>query len=151
MRQAYNTALKWLNNRALTSKEIERKLKDKKFDEDTITEVIKKLKEYNFINDELYAANYVKYAQNLKKKGKFYIIKKLIEKGVDRTIIDNIFSEYKSEDEFKTAKEAVEKKFKNKARDEKTALRINSFLRSRGFSDDVIYSIIKEYKEGNGD
>lgn len=144
MREAYNKALKWLDNRALTSKEVERKLKDKKFDEDTIAEVIKKLKEYDFLNDELYAADYVKYAQNLKRKGKFYIIKKLIEKGVDRAIIDNVFSEYKSEDEYQTALVAVEKKFKNKARDEKTALKINSFLKSRGFSDDVIYNIIKE-------
>lgn len=147
MQNAYSIALKWLNNRALTSFEVKKKLRDKKFDDDTISKIIEKLKEYDFINDELYAANYVKYVQNLKKKGRFYIIKKLMEKGVNRNVIDNALSDYLQKNEFDTALEAVKKKFKN-AMNEKTFLKVNSFLKSRGFPDEIIYEVIKSCRNG---
>lgn len=146
MQNAYNAALKLISVKSRTEKELERKLKDKKISDSVISGVITKLKEYNLINDSVYAADYVLYAKNFKKKGKFYIYRKLLEKGVNKEIIDDALSGYTEGEEYAAARELAQKKIGKKETDDKSVLKVASFLRSRGFSEEVIYQVIKKIK-----
>ncbi|MFH1454076.1 MAG: regulatory protein RecX [Armatimonadota bacterium] len=148
MKKAYNTALKLINIKPRTSKEMEKKLQEKKFDSDIISQVIDKLKEYNFINDMEYADNYVKYLYKLKKKGRFHIINKLREKGIDKDITDEALSSYPEEEEYNISLELAKSKLGAKVIDDKQVGKLTSFLRSRGFPEDIIYRVIKKIRFG---
>ena len=82
-------ALKVIEYRDRTEKELREKLKEKGFGENLIDDELEFLKSYGFINDARYAERFTADAINLKKWGKSRIKSELIRKGVDRELIDN--------------------------------------------------------------
>ncbi len=148
--RAFDYAYKLLSKKMVSETFLYDKLKDKNFPLSIIEEVINKLKEINYINDEKFIEEYAYEKVNYKKIGPFRLYaelknKKFKEKLIKKTI-DKIFSKV---DEVKIAKESLNKKFKNidKEIDIKTLKKIESFLRSRGFTSETIYQIIKEIQK----
>jgi regulatory protein len=134
-------AYTFLSHQPRTEKEIRDKLKLKKISEKSINEIINKLKELKFINDEDYAKQYLESRLERNPQGKRVLEIKLIKKGIDRNLIKDIIEEkYNPQTETEKALEVL-KKYKKKVKSkDKYDLKRKCFahLLSRGFEYDVI-------------
>ena len=132
-------ALKVIEFKDRTEKEIREKLTQKGYDENITEDEIAFLKDYGFINDLRYAQRFVSDAINLKKWGKARIRAELLRKGVDREIIDNAVEDaFMDFDDDRLLKE-MQRRFKNSDLSNiKERTRIFNFYMRRGFSPDEI-------------
>ena len=132
-------ALKVIEFKDRTEKEIREKLTQKGYDENITEDEIAFLKDYGFINDLRYAQRFVSDAINLKKWGKARIRAELLRKGVDREIIDNAVEDaFMYIDDDRLLKE-MQRRFKNSDLSNiKERTRIFNFYMRRGFSPDEI-------------
>lgn len=142
---AMEKTLNLISKSMKTQSEIKRYLKDKGFALKVVDNVINKLKEYNYLNDELYAKYYTNC--NLVKFGKKKIRFELTKKGVDEKIIDAVLNEY--DENVDAIKKLAEKYLKNKDKDFKTKAKLFSHLASKGFDFDNINKIISEFNWSN--
>ena len=132
-------ALKVIEFKDRTEKEIREKLTQKGYDENITEDEIAFLKDYGFINDLRYAQRFVSDAINLKKWGKARIRAELLRKGVDREIIDNAVEDaFMDIDDDRLLKE-MQRRFKNSdlSNIKERTLIFNFYMR-RGFSPDEI-------------
>ncbi len=90
---ALKKMLHYCNYQDRCKKEIYDKLKSFELDDADKNFIIDFLQDEGFINDERYCRLYVKSKLNIKKWGVNKIKMSLINKGVDKEIIDNILSE----------------------------------------------------------
>ncbi|MBI4235633.1 RecX family transcriptional regulator [Candidatus Peregrinibacteria bacterium] len=115
-----------------------------------INEGVLRLEELGYLNDELYARDYLAQRIKLRPRGKILLRKELILKGIDKAIIEKgIFD---SEiDEFELAKDLLLKKVKKLAKyDKKTQKsKAYTFLASRGFGRDAIYRAMESCYDNN--
>ena len=132
-------ALKVIEFKDRTEKELRQKLTEKGYDEITIEDEIEFLKNYGFINDSRYAERFVLDAVNLKKWGKARIKSELIRKGVEREVIDNAIEEAFDEIDDDRLFSEMQKRFGNSDfSNMKERTRIFNFYMRRGFSPDEI-------------
>ena len=126
-----------------TKKQINDYLLKKGFEEDIVEYALGKLGEYHFVDDELFAKNYVK--AKSKSCGKRKLEYELKHKGVEEQIISDSIENF-CEDE-KTVVPVLEKYLKNKPLDLKTKQKAFRFLMSHGYSSDVASAAIsRKYK-----
>ena len=79
----------WLiSKQSRTKKEILDKLKRKEYEEDVISVVVKEAEENGLINDKRYAFAYALDRMNFYKSGKNLVRMKLVQKGVEKSLID---------------------------------------------------------------
>lgn len=142
-RRAKQKALAILKHMDRTEKELYIKLKDAYYTDDIINRTIEYLKEYNYINDERYAMNYIRLKKGI--QSSLAIKTKLNQKGINKEIIEKIITkEYNesSEDidyEILAINKAIHKKYRNPhdlSREDKQKL-VASLYR-KGFSIDKI-------------
>lgn len=113
--------------------------------------VIEKLKEYSYINDKRYAANYVKY--NISSKSRNRIISELYAKGINKELIQNVFDESEYDDEKigllqiqLIKKEFSKKKYDFLEEDKNLLNKIIASLMRKGFKYEDIMSSYYEMK-----
>lgn len=141
---AQNKAISYISKYQKTEKELKDYLIKKGFDEEIVLEVIKKLKEYSFVDDDIYAKNFIK--SKSKKSGKRKLSFELKKRGIDENLINENIEEYADDSE--SILPLCEKYLKNKPRDYKTKQKTYRFLSSRGFvSEDIISALNKYFKE----
>lgn len=132
-------ALKVIEFKDRTEKEVREKLTQKGYDENIIEDEIEFLINYGFINDSRYAERFVSDAINLKKWGKARIKTELLRKGVDREIIDNAVEGAFMEIDDDLLFSEMQRRFKNSDLSNiKERTRIFNFYMRRGFSPDEI-------------
>ncbi|WP_432663397.1 regulatory protein RecX [Wukongibacter baidiensis] len=144
-KKANEYAVKLLSYRPRSQKEIEDKMKQKGYDAEMIDKTIKWLREYNLINDEDFAKEYI--LSKSKKYGSRRIKMELGRKGVNEEVINEILDEEIDYDkEYSIALECAKKKMKAYKGDERNAIyrKLASYLQRRGFSYDIISKILKE-------
>ncbi|MDA8233253.1 MAG: regulatory protein RecX [Clostridia bacterium] len=135
--KAKNYALYLLSCRPRTRKEIKDKITQKGFSLDIVETVINFLTEYNLINDETYARQWVDHRCRVKPTGRKRLFIEMLQKGISEDIIDNILFEISQEDEFNMALAIAEKKYRNHSTPQGMQ-KIKGFLYRRGFSTDTI-------------
>lgn len=140
-KEAYNKALELLSFKDYTSFEIKTKLYKKDYDDDVIENVINKLIEYNFINDERYANNYLSYSLKYKKHGKNKIVYSLRQKGIDKSILSSL--SFDEDKEYEYALILGEKKFNKLKEDKNKKEKIYRYLLSRGYNIGVTLKVIE--------
>lgn len=144
------------NVRARSEKEIrdylrnlsfKRKLQgDEEISELTVEQLIDRLKKKGLLNDELFAEAWVDARRRSKKKGVKVLQSELMQKGIDREVVEKVLAENQVDEE-KLAKEALEKKlkiwdnlppleFKKKASD---------FLLRRGFAYEIVKGVVDKF------
>lgn len=147
----YNKALEFLSYRTRSEKEVRDRLQLKissfaKTTEDKqnsklIDDIIAKLKEKKFINDEEFARQWVENRLRFKPRSLRLIKLELKQKGIALEIIDNL--QLTVEDDLESARKLVEKKigrFRNKfgmTRNE-TYQKLGRYLASKGFGWDTV-------------
>ena len=142
--KCYNTSQKMLATREHGKSEIEKKLIKKGFQIPIIREVIKELEENNYLSDERYSYEYIRMRKK-KGYGEKKIFFELLNKGVDKKIIQENLKDFKDEEEVLI--KAVEKKLNSKyLLDENKKIKLMRFFSSRGFEEFQVKKILKTYE-----
>ncbi len=142
--KALDTAYRLLAARPHTKAEIRRKLSRKGHDSETITAIVSELQEKGYLNEDDMAQRWAQALVREKLWGPLKISAYLMQKGISRKIIDQVQRQLWQEiDEPDIAAQALRKRFSG-GEDESLRAKKAAFLRSRGFSSDVIYKISKE-------
>jgi regulatory protein len=143
----YLKAVHFLKYRPRSVKEVRDKLLEKKAPEDIIDNVIDKLIEQKFLNDETFAQMWVRSRSEMKPRSLWVIKRELQQKGISEDIIEKLLGEKdKAETDFKAAKLIVEKKihkYQGLERQE-TYQKLGAFLARRGFNWDTIKKSIDQ-------
>lgn len=145
--KAMDMSFSYLSYCARSEKKIQTYLSTKKFDEDTVGAVIKRLKELNYINDENYIKGYIRQKLISNPVGKKNIIEALKNEGLNEDLILKITNEqYPYEAQYENALNLVNKIFsknrfefikKIKQKAYSTALR-------KGFDKEITINAINE-------
>lgn len=135
-----------LKFRLRSAKELEQRLRQKGFSEKLSSETVKFLKDKEFIDDRVFARGWV--SSRLKRPfGLRRIKQELLQKGIDKEVIDNAFSWAKEDyQEAAIVKQLVEQRFaKSKGIEALRAKqRIYAYLIRRGFSPDLVSDAVRK-------
>lgn len=138
-------AYAYLSYKERSKKDLEKRLRGKKISEDVIENITKLLEEQKYLDDEIYAKNFLENKLNNKPMGKKLLQNKLMEKGIDKeTIKETIQQNYTQEKEIKLAKELLEK-YEKKLRVKnilQKKQKCYQYLHSRGFDYEIINKVV---------
>ena len=147
----YNSSLRFLSYRPRSEKEVREKLKSKKAPSEIIKEIVTKLKEKKFINDEEFAKLWIESRLKFKPRSVHLIKLELKQKGISDEIIESGIKnqELGAESDLEQAKKLVEKKMtriRNKfgMTREEIYQKLGRYLASKGFGWDTIKKSIDE-------
>lgn len=143
LERALNRAFRLLSFRARSEKEIRDNLIKKEFPEIIINQTIQQLKDMKYLNDQEFAQWWIEQRQTHRPKSKFVIRAELLQKGVDRDLIEKLLD--KSQDDLESAKKLLAKKQRTfeKFSGDDYKKKASEFLQRRGFSWDIISKILK--------
>lgn len=130
-------------------KELFDKLK-KDYPDEIINNTLDKLESLGLINDMNFAKKYANDLINLKQLSKKGAKQKLLLKGIDKEIIDEVLDNIEV-DEQDQIDEIVSKRFINKLSDEKEKRRAFNFLLRKGYSYSDIKVVFDKYSDYIGD
>ena len=108
--------------------------------------VIARLKEYGYLNDSTYAADYTRLRQENERFGKRRVQQELYRKGVQPELItQTLDAAYEDVSEEALARRHLERKRVKQPSTEKDSARIVRLLIRAGFSTTVIFKILKSW------
>lgn len=139
-RQGLKKAFSLLELRMNSETEIERKLR-RKFDFTATKKIIKRLKELGYINDELFAQNWVR--DRGKTRGQYLLRAELRQKGVDPSIIKATIEAGDMDEVIENARKLVMKKNWGNIDEFQKRRKVTAFLSRRGYRYNVIEKIVK--------
>ena len=138
-KKALGMALGYLSRRPRSILEIEDYLSKKKFPPLLISRVIQQLCSENYLDDKIFAANYLENRRRNKPKSLFAFRYELERKGIDPAIIEDALTGY---DDRKLALLALKPKIRVWQHLDRASLKkkVFGYLRYRGFSFSIIQS-----------
>jgi regulatory protein len=146
----YDYAVKALGRRMRTEAELRRlmhhRVEPGDAGESVISAVIRRLKEYGYLDDKSYAETFARLRHENEKLGARTVRQKLQQKGVSAHIVDEtIEARYAGTDEEALARQYLDRKRIRKPEDEKATARVMRRLVAAGFSTGVIYKILRQW------
>ncbi|MBO5772214.1 MAG: RecX family transcriptional regulator [Clostridia bacterium] len=144
---AFEKCVDYLSKSMKTTKQIRDYLRKKGFSKEVEEIVVQKLKNYRYVDDDLYTQLYTE--QNSKFKGSRRIKSELLQKGIHKELIDSV--EVEADTQRQTADALAQKYMKGKDRDVKTLQKLQRFLVYRGFDYDTVGQIISRYRKNEDD
>ena len=135
---AFDLAVSYMEKYVVSEKGIRDYLKKKLFSGTVIFDVVAKLKDYGFVDDEAFAKNYFETLSA--SRGKRAIANKLKEKGIANEIIDNLLENVEDEEEIAKATALAEKFVKNRDYSLKTKQKCIAHLIYKGYD----YSVAQQ-------
>ncbi len=149
--RAKNAAYRLLTYRPRSRVELEAKLRDREFSETAVQEVIDSLVLLGYVNDLRFAAQWSAGRVRLSGYGRRRIEQELRNKGVAGDVIKEALAGiFLDNIEMDTAKQVAEKKLNTmKSVDRETRRRrLAGFLERKGFSYDIIRTVLNTVREG---
>lgn len=139
-------SLKVLNRGAFTERKMIEKMQTRGYEDEVINLTINRLKNLKLIDDVKYAQDYIAYRSRSAPLGSRYLKIKLQQKGITSDLANESLITVDSEQELTNAKLAANKKMSQLVRYDvqKQKQKLYAFLVSRGFSQGIIYQIIKD-------
>ncbi|MDN3017680.1 recombination regulator RecX [Paenibacillus sp. BSR1-1] len=146
IRKAYNLAVNYLARRMRSAKEIRDYLIQKEVDEPVIEEVVHKLTNQKYINDEDYAFAYVRTQANTTDKGPDLIKLELKERGIEEEIRLRALAEFPLEQQIDKATKMSDKFFKKNSKDsfKIQKQKLEQLLLRKGYPFEVIQIAVNE-------
>jgi len=150
--KAKETAFRFLSYRPRSVEEIRRKLKEKKFSPLTIKRTLARIEELGYLNDRSFAYDFARSSIENKQWGIIRIRATLAKKGISQEIITHITAKINEAYDFtQVARRALETKFahfkSHQLADKKIKTRAVNYLRGKGFTLNIILSVIKSTDE----
>jgi regulatory protein len=153
-KSAIEAAYSFLDTRMRTKAEVERRLREKGYAEDEITEAVNELIGMRYLDDYQYALRYYEYNRE-KRRGSGRAARELAEKGVDAETIRNAREDFlysEKVDEYEDALAAALKELELRpGLDEKSSARIGRKLDGKGFSRSDIFRVLEELRRRSGE
>ncbi|MFC7679531.1 regulatory protein RecX [Paenibacillus sp. GCM10028914] len=141
--QAYVEALRFLERKPRTAKEIAQRLSQKGMTADGIEKTIIRLQQERLVDDELYAKQWAEQRITRQKKGRMWVKQELRQKGIENELIAEALSEVSEEDEFNSAYTIGKKKWQQVKGDALERKRkTGAFLMRRGFTGEKVRKVI---------
>lgn len=146
IRKAYNTAIQYLSRRMRSEYEVRQHLEGKDVDGVIIQEVIHKLYEYSFLNDEEFALAFVRTQINTTDKGSGLIRGELREKGIAENQVELALQAFSFEEELLSALKLCEKFVQKNTRDSSRIVKqkLKQLLMRKGFPVGIVQEAIAE-------
>jgi len=152
--EAKQAALDYLAHKPRTETEVRRKLKRKDTPAFVIDDVVARLYELEYLDDEAYAHDYAHNRFSSKKYGPVRIRRELEERGIDRHLADvAVDTLFEDEDPTAAAWEHAESRWPRLANEDDPRRRrqkMYRYLRRRGFTSDTIRPILDELEREGG-
>ncbi len=147
LQKAKLTALSFLSYKDRTKREVIRKLKEKGFTKEVTKKTLLFLIDYGYINDLEFSKKFVKQQVSSKGYGRFKVVRDLREKGVSDEIIEKVTANIEEDEKETALKFALKKARKLDINEYKDRQKLYAYLQRRGYSFDIIKSVLEELKE----
>ncbi len=135
-------AYRFLSFRARSEAEMEKKLLEK-FNSDTVKKALKKLTDYNYVNDKEFTRAWIETRKI--GRGKRMLSFELKNKGVAKETIEEELAGLENDEELKHALSLVRSKSKYQNLDRNQAYqKVGAFLSRRGYNYEIIKKVIDE-------
>lgn len=143
--QAFLAAISYIGRRPRSKKEVARKLKEKGYEEETISTIIQRLVEQKYLDDEQFAKMWTEHRIFSQKKGRRWVQQELSQKGIASDLILSAFSEVTEESEYECAMVIALKKWKVvKGEKMERRRKLAAFLLQRGYTNSMVRNIVKQ-------
>lgn len=146
--KAWNAALRLLEVRPRTERELRDRLRRKEFLPDQIDRVITRLRDLELLDDAQFAKLWVANRQNLSPRGAQGLRQELRSKGVNREVAEQVVAETTDPDSEREACADVARRAVHKYSNAPDRMTFNrkfgSFLQRRGFGFDTIKPVLDE-------
>ncbi len=140
-KSAFEKASSYLETRMHSRKELSDKLIKKGYSKDAVIEAIKKLEEYHFVDDSLYAKQFLEQNGKLSKN---MIKNKLLAKGVSFDIVNDCLGFREDDDELVICEKQIKKYLKGKTIETYNDLsKMYASMLRKGFNIDMIKKVSK--------
>lgn len=139
---AFDKAMSYLGRGMKTCKQMRDYLGKKGYSSEIVEYVVAKLKEYRYLDDNIYAKTYVE--QNVRTKGTRRLKQELVQKGISVSQAEE-YSQIDGELALDNATRLAEKYMKNKPHDLKTLQKLQRYLISRGYGFDTVNTVVRSY------
>lgn len=154
--RAKKRAMHLLEKRPYTERALREKLADGEYPAEAIDAAIGYVASYGYINDLQYAIDHISY--HLEDRNRKRLEADLLKKGIDRALIGQAFAHCYAEnasasggeaqsaralEEKMIAKELLKKRFDPETADHETKARLKASLVRKGFSPEIVSSVIK--------
>lgn len=146
--KAKDSAFRYLGMRLHSTSELKLKLQKKKYSPNIIQKTIEFLRERSYLNDSEFVRQFVAERVKRKKIGSARLTVELLKRGINREMIKASLIGIIDENYFENALILAQKKLvqiKRKEKEErKIALKLFSYLTSKGYESDIIRSVIEK-------
>ena len=139
---AIQYAVRALSARSLTEAELIRKLRARNASQPVIDKVLERLRSLKFVDDGVIAAR----ASEDPALGRYGIGRKLAQRGVPKTLIEDALLNRDSDADLEAARALVER-YSRQWTGERGYHKAMSFLMRRGFSGDVVRKALSEWAQ----
>ncbi len=141
---AFERAVNYLSRCMKTCKQMREYLTGKGYSPDVVSNVVDRLKELKYLDDETYARLYVE--QNSQSKGEYRLKQELSVKGISKALIDK-YCVQDGERSVNAAAQLAVKYMKGKPSGVKTLQKLQRYLISRGYGFDTVNQVIHNFKQ----
>lgn len=144
--RAFDYCIWHLSRMDQTEKFLHDKLRDKNYAPEVIEETMERLKEMDLVNDDNYADNFME-RDTTQQLGSRAISHKLRQKGISEEKIKDLLDDRPEDEERESALELAQKKVDSYPDDlpyDKKKSRLIGLLSRKGFSGDIVFSIVNE-------
>lgn len=139
-------AMHLLESMDRTRAELERKLQAGEYPREAVEAALAYVESFGYLDDRRYARHYVECKKE--GRGKARLKMELAQKGVDRSIIEEVLEEAELDDCRDTIRELVRKRRRGSGpMDDRERKRIYGYLMRKGFSSSDILSVLKEKED----
>ena len=139
-------AMHLLESMDRTRAELERKLQAGEYPREAVEAALAYVESFGYLDDRRYARHYVECKKE--GRGKARLKMELAQKGVDRSIIEEVLEEAELDDCRDTIRELVRKRRRGSGpMDDRERQRIYGYLMRKGFFSSDILSVLKEKED----
>lgn len=142
---AYLQAIRFISHRPRSAKELSLKLKEKGYESDCIEHAIERMRQLNYVNDQVFAVHVTEqrvYSQN---KGRRLVQQELAQKGVPKEDIIEALGKLDEERELESLLELGRKRWRQQSGTPiEKKRKLWAFLMRRGFTSSQIQLVMKD-------
>lgn len=139
-KKGLNKAIQYLSYRMRSEREVLSYLHKNEFSDKACSEILSKLKEYGYLNDQEFSKMFVRNRMEFSSKGPAVIAQELGQKGVAKEVVQQALSQYPFEKQVEKASTFAQKKITQKRKESITQIKqkVSQTLAGKGFPWEVI-------------
>ena len=150
---AKQCALEYLAHKARTEGEVRDRLAQDDYEPSIIEQVITRLHELSYLDDEAYAHDFVKARFANKSYGPHRLRRELRERGVDAALIEDALTQLRETVDFQSTAQSLAEKYWHRVADEphplKQAKKLQGYLVRRGYASSTARAAVETVQDAH--